>query len=215
MSKIFERHVHLALHEYLNQLGLLFKYQSGFRLFYSCETAMIELVDRLLMNMDNGLLTGLSLMDFRKAFDLVDHEVLLRKLVIYQLSEESIQWLKSYLEGRLQKVSINCVMSSSLPITSGVPQGSLLGPLLFIIFINGLPLSVTNKSMYTYADDTTQVVAGHNVMEVASTLGEDIRNINKWAANNRMALNTEKAKSMLICSKPKHPSLAKNGAKSL
>ena len=70
MSKIFERHVHLALHEYLNQLGLLFKYQSGFRLFYSCETAMIELVDRLLMNMDNGLLTGLSLIDFRKAFDL-------------------------------------------------------------------------------------------------------------------------------------------------
>ena len=103
-----------------------------------------------------------------------DHEVLLRKLVVYQLSEESIQWLKSYLEGRLQKVSINGVMSSFLPITSGVPQGSLLGPLLFIIFINGLPLSVTNKSMYTYADDTTQVVAGHNVMEVASTLEEDL-----------------------------------------
>ena len=121
MPKIFERHVHLALHEYLNQLGLLFKYQSGFRLFYSCETAMIELVDRLLMNMDNGLLTGLSLIDFRKAFYLVDHEVLLRKLVVYQLSGESIQWLKSYLEGRLQKVSINGVMSSSLPITSGVP----------------------------------------------------------------------------------------------
>ena len=69
--------------------------------------------------------------------------------------------------------------------------------------------------MYTYADDTTQVVAGHNVMEVASTLEEDFRNINKWAANNQMALNTEKAKSILICSKPKHPSLSKNGAKSL
>ena len=165
--------------------------------------------------MDNGLLTGLSLIDFRKAFYLVDHEVLLRKLVVYQLSGESIQWLKSHLEGRLQKISINGVMSSSLPITSGVPQGPLLGPLLFIIFINGLPLSVTNKSMYTYADDTTQVVAGHNVMEVASTLEEDLRNINKWAANNRMALNTEKAKSILICTKPKHPSLAQDGAKSL
>ena len=69
--------------------------------------------------------------------------------------------------------------------------------------------------MYTYADDTTQVVAGHNVTEVASTLEEDLRNINKWAANNRMTLNTEKAKSILICSKPKHSSLAKNGAKSL
>ena len=71
MSKIFERHVHLAFYEYLNQHGLLFKYQSGFRPFYSCETAMIELVDRLLMNMDDGLLTRLSLKDFRKAFDLL------------------------------------------------------------------------------------------------------------------------------------------------
>ena len=149
---------------------------------------MIELVDRLLMNMDNGLLTELSLIDFRKAFDLVDHGVLLRKLVVYQLSKESIQWFKSYLEGGPQKVSINGVISSSLTVTSGVTQGSLLDPLLFIIFINDLPLSVTNKSMYTYADDTTQVVAGHNFMEVASTLEEDLRNINKWAANNRMAL---------------------------
>ena len=186
MSKIFERHVHLALYEYLNRPGLLFKYQSGLIPFYSCETAMIELVDRLLMNTDNGLLIGLSLIDFREAFDLVDHGVLLKKLVAYQLSEESIQWFKSYLEGRLQKVSINGVISSSLPITSGVPQGSLLGPLLLIIFINGLPLNVTNKSMYTYADDTTQVVAGHNVIEVASTLEEAFKTstngqqINEW-----------------------------------
>ena len=71
MSKIFARHVHLALYEYLNQHGLLFKYQLGLRPFYSCETAMIELVDRLLMNKDNGLLIGLSLNGFRKAFDLL------------------------------------------------------------------------------------------------------------------------------------------------
>ena len=175
MSKIFERHVHLALYEYLNHYVLLFKYQTGFRPFYSCKTAIIELVEVLLMNMDNGLLTGLSLIDFRKAFDLVDHGVLLRKLAACHLSQESIQWFKSYLEGRLQNVSINGVISSSLPITSGVPQGSILCPLLFISFVNDLPLNVTNKSMYIYPDDTTQVVAGHNVMEVASTLEEDPR----------------------------------------
>ena len=160
-----------------------------------------------LMNMDDGLLTGLSLIDFRKAFDLVDHGVLLREFAAYQLSKVSIQWFKSYLEGRLQSFHQWCDFQL-LPVTSGVLQGSILGPLLFIIFINDLPLNVTNKSMYIYAFDTTQVVAGH-VMEVASTLEEDLRNINKWAANNWMELNAEKTKSILIWRKPKHPSLAK------
>ena len=87
MSKIFERHVHVALYEYLNQYVLLFKYQTCFRPFYSCETAVIDLVEGLLMNLDNGLLTGLSLIDFRKAFDFVDHGVLLRNLSDSQLLE--------------------------------------------------------------------------------------------------------------------------------
>ena len=93
---------------------------------------------------------------------------MLRKLAACHLSEESIQWFKSYLEGRLQKVAINGVISSSLPITSGVPQGSILSPLLFISFLNDLTFKCN-------PDDTTQVVAGHNVMEVASTLEEDPR----------------------------------------
>ena len=85
----------------------------------------------------------------------------------------------SYLEGRLQEVSINGVLFTSLPITLGVPQGSILGPLLFIIFINDLPLNVTNANIYIYADDTTQIAAGRIVMEVAATLEEDLGNINE------------------------------------
>ena len=175
MCKIFERHVHVALYEYLNQYVLLFKYQTCFRPFYSCETVVIDLVEGLLMNMDNGLFTGLSLIVFRKAFDFVDHGVLLRNHSDCQLLEESIQCFKSYLEGRLQKVSINGVIPSSLSVTSGVPHGSILGPLLFISFINDLSLNVTKKSLYIYPDDTTQVVAGHNAMELASTLEENPR----------------------------------------
>ena len=114
LSKLLECHVHLALYKYLNQHDLLFKHQSGFRPLHSCETAMIDLVDNLLGNMDNGLVSGLSLIDFRKAFDLVDHGVLLKKLAIYQLSDVSLQWFRSYLEQRLQKVStVGCYPAPS------------------------------------------------------------------------------------------------------
>ena len=210
LSKLLERHVHLALYKYLNQHDVLFKHQSGFRPFHSCETAMIDLVDNLLGNMDNGLVSGLSLIDFRKAFDLVDHGVLLKKLAIYQLSDASLQWFRSYLERRLQKVSINGVLSSSLPINSGVPQGSILGPLLFTIFINDLPLYLSNARLCIYADDTTQLAAGRHVTNVALTLTDGLCKISEWASNNCMALNADKTKSMLICSKPKLKMLAKN-----
>ena len=203
LSKILVRHIHLTLYKYLNQHDLLFKHQSGFRPFHSCETAMIDLVDNLLVNMYNGLVSSLSLIDFRKAFDLVDHGVLLKKLAIYQLSDASLLSFRSYLERRLQKVSINGVLSSSLPITSGVPQGSILGPLLFIIFIKILPLYLSNARLYIYADDTTQLAAGRHVTDVALTLTDGLCKINEWASNNCMALNADKTKSMLIFSTPK------------
>ena len=167
------------------------------------ETAMIELVDSLLTNMDNGLINGLTLIDYRKAFDLVDHEILLKKLSIYGLSPSAISWFKSYLNGRLQKVSIQGQLSDSVAITSGVPQRSILGPLLFIVFINDLPLHNTKSSINIYADDTTQLASGHRIEEIESVLSNDLCKVNDWALDNRMALNCNKTMSMVICSKPK------------
>ena len=106
MSKLLERHVHLALYDHLSKHDLVFRHQSGFRPFHSCETALIEVVDNLLHNMDNGLLNGLCLIDYRKGFDMVDNDVLLEKLKLYHLSDASLQWFRSYLHGQLQKVSI-------------------------------------------------------------------------------------------------------------
>ena len=211
LSKILERHVHIALYDFLNRHGLLFIHQSGFRPFHSCDTALIELRDTLLLNLDKGLISGLSLIDFRKAFDLVDHDILLEKLAMYNISHFSLQWFSSYLRDRTQKVVIEGKLSDPLPVTSGVPQGSILGPLLFIIFVNDLPIHTGNPdAMHIYADDTTQVAAGKTVTDVAVDLEQDLSKIDHWATVNRMALNTDKTKTMLICSRPKSKVIEEN-----
>ena len=129
--------------------------------------------------MDDGLLTGLSLIDYRKAFDLVDHELLLKKLRVYQLSESSINWFSSYLANRQQKVSINNTTSNCQPITTGVPQGSILGPLLFILFINDLPLHIKNGNLSIYADDTTHIVSHKDINEISKILKGELQVVNE------------------------------------
>ena len=129
--------------------------------------------------MDDGLLTGLSLIDYRKAFDLVDHELLLKKLRVYQLSESSINWFSSYLANRQQKVSINNTTSNCQPITTGVPQGSILGPLLFILFINDLPLHIKNGNLSIYADNTTHIVSHQDINEISKILKGELQVVNE------------------------------------
>ena len=203
ISKILEKHVHVSLYTYLGQYNLINVNQSGFRLFHSCETALIKLVDDLLTNMDNGLISGLTLIDYRKAFDMVDHAILLKKLAMYGVSEKALKWFNSYLSGRIQKVAILDTLSSALPVTMGVPQGSILGPLLFVIFINDLPLYVSKSKIEMYADDSTQVASGNTLDEVQATLTAEFHPVAKWARDNEMVLNCDKMKAMTVCSKPK------------
>ena len=99
---------------------------------HSCVTTLIDIIDTLLLNMDKGNLNGPLLLDLSKAFDLIDHNLLIRKLKIYGLSQRSLDWFNSYLSGRKQVVSANGTLSNPLKIQTGVPQGSILGPLLFV-----------------------------------------------------------------------------------
>ena len=132
LSKLIEKHVHDSFMSYLTKHLLLHPNQSGFRQKHSCETALISLTDKWLQALDQGKIIGSVFVDFRKAFDMVDHEILLKKLKIYQCDEKTIRWFTSYLSERTQHVYINNVLSEPETIRYGVPQGSILGPLLFI-----------------------------------------------------------------------------------
>ena len=203
LSKILERHIHDHLYEYLTDYGLLLVSQSGFRKFHSCHTTLTKLVDSWLKAIDNGEMTGLLLVDFRKAFDLVDHDILMKKLTIYKFDDTALKWFQSYIDGRTQKVVVGAHMSDKQDVTSGVPQGSILGPLLFIIFINDLSLYTELCNIDLYADDTNLHVSDKDLNNIESKLNTDIQNIESWSKSNNMVIHPNKCKSILIKSKLK------------
>ena len=157
LSKILEKHVASSLPVFLSKNNLLYELQSAFRSGHSTETALIRLTDQILKNMDNDKVTGLVFIDFRKAFDVIDDELLLKKLFIYGATPSSVAWFKSYLSERKQIdyfVREN-LTSKQLTEKQGVPLGSVLGPVLFLLYVNAMPLHVQKSAMDICADDTT------------------------------------------------------------
>ena len=133
--------------------------QSGFRKHHSCQSLLLKITDYLLQSMDQGQISGLTSINLRKAFDLVDHTTLLQKLQLYGLNEDAVTWFRSYLCDRQFQDVIDNQFSTKANITSGVPQGSILGPLLFILHMNDLPFHLSKTEIDLYADHATQYVS--------------------------------------------------------
>ena len=150
------------LYAYLEEHNIICKYQSGSRAIHSTVTALLEATDTWTSNIDRGKINAVVFLDLKKAFDTVDHEILLSKLSNYGIYGNAHQWFKSYLENRTQMCSINGSLSQSCLLSCGVPQGTILGPLLFLLYINDLPNCLSNCQPRMYVDDTHLTYAGDN-----------------------------------------------------
>jgi hypothetical protein len=200
ISKIIERAVHNQLYSYLTSNELLSVHQSGFRGKHSTTTTLIDVQDFILKNMNKGCVTGAIFLDLKKAFDTVNHSLLIDKLSEIGIKGISLDWFRSYLSDRYQAVNINCTLSDFKPINIGVPQGSILGPLLFIIFVNSLPDSVNCKCVM-YTDDATLLCAADNPATLESELQSNMLKIADWFNDNNLTLNIKKTKLMIFGSR--------------
>ena len=190
------------LYTFIAENELLTNYQSGFRGLHSTVTSLLEATNEWAYNIDSGnVLNAVMFLDLKKAFDTVDHEILLNKLNAYGIKGTAGNWLRSYLNERNQKYFVNGHFSSNRLLQCGVPQGTILGPLLFLIYINDLPNCLIHSRARMFADDTNLTYASNNIHEINHNLNEDLANVSEWLSANKLTLNQTKTEFMLIGSR--------------
>jgi len=199
--KLLEHVVAKALLTHLESHKILTDNQHGFRHERSCETQLILFVDELLRSMTNGRQTDAVVMDFSKAFDMVPHYSLLVKLENYGVGTQGLKWIESFLADRTQRVVVDGQKSDPAPVTSGVPQGSVLGPILFLVYINDMPECITS-SCRLFADDT--IVYREVTCEAdALLLQTDLDALQRWEKKWGMSFNPTKCNTINITRKKK------------
>ena len=198
ISKIFEKIMHCRLLNFLDSNSSLFEGQYGFRPARSCEHALLNAKHSILEALNKKQTALLLLIDFSKAFDMVDHKILLNKLAHYGIRGIALDWFKSYLQDRKQYVAVNGKTSDEHSIKFGVPQGSILGPLLFIIYINDLPGICDLATWVMYADDANIIVYGDSFEEAHQKIVALANKLTEWVDCNGLALNLKKTKHMIF-----------------
>ena len=199
MSKIMEKVVYKRVYDFLTNTSQLSNTQFGFRAKHSCEHAVGQSIGTVLKNMENNKSTVAVLLDLSKAFDTIEHGIMLEKLELYGVRGIALQWFKSYLENR--KLRVKCrtacsqenTYSDTYDIEYGTPQGSCLGPLIFLIFVNDMSLHVNDVDVIQFADDTTLIFGHRNSNYLKYCIERELDSLQDWFYANKLTLNVEKS----------------------
>ena len=200
VSKIVERVVYNQIEKYMTSQNLFYDLQSGFRSSFSTDTCLTFLTDHIRFQMDKGFYTGMVMIDLQKAFDTVDHDILLHKVKALGFHDLSVSWLKSYLKDRNKKTDISGTFSDPRVVPCGVPQGPILGPLLFLIYVNDMEAAVSCQ-LILYADDSALLISGRDVRQIEESLGIELSSLNGWFVDNKLSIHLGKTECILFGTK--------------
>jgi Reverse transcriptase (RNA-dependent DNA polymerase) len=197
-EKVLEIVLHKQMSEYIKEKNILSEMQSGFRKNHSCESAIQIVLAKWRQLIEEGNVVIAVFLDFKRAFETIDRDSLIDKLKKYGFSDDSLKLLKSFLTDRKQYVHVNGKKSNSVDVNIGVPQGSVLGPLLFILYINDLPSNLRDVLIKIFADDTLISASGKTFEQAAYKINTNLEVANEWLKNNKVKLNAEKSKCMVL-----------------
>ena len=197
-SKIFEKAMYKRLYNYLECHSILYPVQFGFRRKYSTNHALLSITESIRYSIDNNEFGCGIFIDLKKAFDTVNHSILLLKLRHYGIRGVAYDWFQSYLSNRQQFACANGNDSNHLSISCGVPQGSVLGPLLFLLYINDLPNASESLTFHLFADDTDIYCACKNLIDLELKLNHELSAVAEWMKSNRLALSVVKTSFIIF-----------------
>lgn len=210
LSKVLEREVDMQLRDHISKFNILPEVQSGFRPLHSCETALLNITDDILRGVDNKKVTVLVLIDFSKAFDTLNHEILLSLLKFVGMSENVVKFFCSYLYNRTQRTKIDHAVSTPLKMSSGVPQGSILGPLLYTLYTSDFLKVVKYCQMHFYADDTQLYLSFNpsDSAEAMNNINTDVASIVNISKRHSLNINATKTSVLVFGPQSIRPSIS-------